>query len=86
MKKICKRQYRIVTDSFSGFEVQKRLWYFPFWLQIPGETRRPVNTHTTIEEDEILIEMDKTNSRPPKPPKRRVVKTFNCAQRLCYET
>ncbi|MBL87188.1 MAG: hypothetical protein CMO82_11080 [Winogradskyella sp.] len=73
--KICKRQYRIVTDNFSGFEVQKRLWYYPFWFQIRSENRLPVNTHKTIESAEKLIEMDKTNSRPPK---SKVVKTFNC--------
>ena len=73
--KICKRQYRIVTDNFGGFEVQKRLWYYPFWFQIRSEKRHCVNTHISIEQSEKLIEMDKTNSRPPK---NKVVKTFNC--------
>lgn len=74
--KICIRQYRIVTDDFGGFEVQKKRWYLPFWLQIKdvkGSTY--INTHTTIESAEKLIEMDRTNSRPPK---YKVVKTFNC--------
>lgn len=79
--KICKRQYRIVTDNFSGFEVQKRLWYYPFWFQIRSENRLPVNTHKTIESAEKLIEMDKTNSRPPK---IKVVKTFNCNKTRNY--
>jgi len=73
--KICKRQYRIVTDHFCGFEVQKRLWYYPFWFQIRNEKRDHINTHRTIEQAEKLIEIDKTNSRPPK---STVVKTFNC--------
>ena len=73
--RICKTQYRIVTDKFGGFEVQKRLWYYPFWFQIQNEKRYPINTHRTIEEAEKLIEIDKTNSRPPK---KTVVKTFNC--------
>lgn len=37
--------YRVVTDAYSGYEVQCwRLW-FPFWVQA-GCT----NTHRTIEE------------------------------------
>tara|TARA_R110000796_G_scaffold196187_1_gene312691 strand:- start:33 stop:272 length:240 start_codon:yes stop_codon:yes gene_type:complete len=77
--KICKRQYRIVTDSFGGFEVQKRLWYYPFWFQIKNKDGYMINTHHTIEQAENLIEIDKTNSREiDNKPKRRVVKTFNC--------
>ncbi len=77
--KICKRQYRIVTDSFGGFEVQKRLWYYPFWFQIRNEFGSHVNTHRTIEQAEALIEIDKINGREiDNKPKRRVVKTFNC--------
>ena len=73
--RICKIQYRIVTDKFCGFEVQKRLWYYPFWFQIQNEKRDSINTYRTIEEAEKLIEIDKTNIRPPK---NKVVKTFNC--------
>lgn len=73
--KICKRQYRIVTDNHLGFEVQKRLWYYPFWFQIQNERRMSINTNRTIEDCEKLIEMDKTNTRPPK---TKIVKTFNC--------
>ena len=68
--KICKRQYRIVTDSYAGFEVQKRLWYFPFWFEIKGQNSFSVNTHFSIEEAEELIKIDKN--------KGKVVKTFNC--------
>ena len=73
--KICKRQYRIVTDKFAGYEVQKRLWYFPFWFQIKGEHGTISNTHKTIEKSEKLIQMDKTNSRPSK---IKVIKTYPC--------
>jgi len=77
--KICKRQYRIVTDSFGGFEVQKRLWYYPIWFQIRNERGSHINTHHSIEQAEKLIEIDKINSRDiDNKPKRRVVKTFNC--------
>jgi hypothetical protein len=73
--KICIRQYRIVTDNFGGFEVQKKRWYFPFWLQIRSEEGMCINTNISVEKAEELIEMDRTNSRPPK---YKVVKTFNC--------
>ena len=55
--------------------MQKRLWYYPFWFQIQDEKRRSINTYSSIEEAEKLIEMDKTNTRPPE---AKVVKTFNC--------
>jgi hypothetical protein len=61
--KICKRQYRIVTDSFGGFEVQKRLWYYPFWFQIKSEEGYIANSHSTIERAEKLIKIDKINGR-----------------------
>lgn len=73
--RICRKQYRIVKDDFCGFEVQKRVWYFPFWFQIRDVKGLTTNTNTTIDEAEKLIEIDKTNSRPPK---ITVVKTFNC--------
>lgn len=41
------RQYRIVRDGFSGFEVQVRHWWFPIWLQCGGPFG--VNTHSTLE-------------------------------------
>ena len=68
--KICKRQYRIVTDSYAGFEVQKRLWYYPFWFEI-NDKNSFTNTHSSIEKAEELIKIDKN--------KGKVVKTFNCS-------
>ena len=57
-----KADYRIVRDKFSGYEVQKRLWYFPFWFQIKG-VDSPQNTNSTIEEANYLIKIDRTNTR-----------------------
>ena len=36
-------EYRIVSDNYSGYEVQIRRWWFPFWCCIDS------NTHTTTE-------------------------------------
>jgi hypothetical protein len=38
-----KARYRIVTDRWSGYEVQVWRWWWPFWV-MPR-----VNTHTTLE-------------------------------------
>lgn len=27
-------RYRIVTDAYSGYEVQRKLWWWPFWRQV----------------------------------------------------
>jgi hypothetical protein len=40
-------KYRIVTDRYSGFEVQAWRWWWPFWWQC-GFT----NTHQTVEQAE----------------------------------
>lgn len=42
-------EYRIVTDSYNGFEVQVRRWWWPFWSQADF-----CNTHTTIENAEAF--------------------------------
>lgn len=49
-----KNKYRIVTDLYSGYEVQFRRWYFPFWVQCGTGRRKCVNTHSTIEQAEAF--------------------------------
>ena len=52
--KIRIKRYRIVKDSFAGYEVQIwRIW-FPFWVQM-----RFVNTHSSIEDAEEFIKRGK---------------------------
>lgn len=29
-------KYRIVRDSYAGYEVQFKTWWWPFWHQAPG--------------------------------------------------
>ncbi len=29
-----KNEYRIVSDSYNGYEVQIKRWWFPIWWQI----------------------------------------------------
>lgn len=40
--------YRIVTDNYSGYEVQEWRWWWPFWVQCGR-----VNTHPTVERAEM---------------------------------
>ena len=49
-----KKQYRIVTDKFLGYEVQYSYWWLPFYIQL-GLT----NTHDTISKAKEYIEQDK---------------------------
>lgn len=41
-------EYRIVTDAYAGYEVQRRWRWFPFWIQVG------TNTHSTIEKAEAF--------------------------------
>ena len=42
-----KTRYRIVRDSYAGYEVQVWRWWFPFWRQVGF-----CNTHPTPERAE----------------------------------
>jgi len=72
--KICK-QYRIVTDKYNGYEVQRRNLIFPFWIQI-RKGKLDTNSQSTIEECEKLIDRDKKGLNKWK---RRVIKVYSCA-------
>ena len=34
--KFCRTRIRIVTDTYCGYEVQVKHWWFPIWLQKGG--------------------------------------------------
>lgn len=40
-----KTKYRIVEDRYNGYESQRKLWWFPVWIQWPG-----VNSSFSIEQ------------------------------------
>jgi len=40
-------EYRIVRDIYLGYEVQRRRWWFPFWIQCNF-----TNSHISIEQAE----------------------------------
>lgn len=43
-------KFRIIKDSYAGFEVQAKRWWFPFWIQCDG-----TNTHLTLERAKEFI-------------------------------
>ncbi len=43
--------YRIVTDAYSGYEVQVRRWWWPIWAQVGFS-----NTHAAIGKAEKYAE------------------------------
>lgn len=45
-----KTKYRIVRDNYSGYEVQRKRWWFPIWLQVG------VNTHYSLEKAEAYVQ------------------------------
>lgn len=51
-----KTKYRVVGDSYCGFEVQIKRWWFPFWLQAG------TNTHPSLESAKRMIERLKNHS------------------------
>jgi hypothetical protein len=46
-------EYRIVKDRYCGYEVQKRVWWLPFWRQVGF-----CNTHSTVEKAEAFAAAD----------------------------
>lgn len=55
--------YRVVTDAYSGFEVQYRTPWWPFWRQCEG-CRSGVNTHRTLEQAEEFAREHARRSAP----------------------
>ncbi len=51
--------YRIMPDNWLGFECQKRVWWFPFWLQMGTKNHYLSNTFETREQAEELISQNK---------------------------
>ena len=66
-------RYRIVTDNYLGYEVQKRFLFF-FWIEC-SYIYTNVNTFKSIEQCEKFIEslIDKTHKRKFK---SRVIKNI----------
>jgi hypothetical protein len=57
--KFFKSKYRVVSDNYLGFEVQKKFWFFPYWFQVDHEGRvhiLSVNTFPSLEGAKQAIE------------------------------
>jgi hypothetical protein len=66
-----KTRYRIVTDSYAGYEAQVRYWWFPFWVQLTDTFHR-TNTHSYVADAEALIQKHIRRSSPEYRPGRIV--------------
>jgi len=61
-------RYRIVRDTVSGYEVQfKRRWW-PFWRQCGDDGRCGINTHRTIEAAEMFAAAHRLQTQQKRPP------------------
>ena len=67
-------RYRVVTDKFQGFEVQYKVWWWPFWIQCSSMTSN-INTHCTVGEAERFA-LTHADDRKKKKFKAKVVKTL----------
>lgn len=47
-------KYRIVIDSYAGYEAQVKRWWFPVWMQIDG-----INTSSTLDKAKEWINCHK---------------------------
>lgn len=54
-----KNKYRVITDSYNGFEAQVKYWYFPFmWFEIRKDFGI-CNSSFSVERAEKVIEWHK---------------------------
>ena len=54
MINLFKTRYRIVTDSYSGYEVQYKYPWWPFWIQASRRGYR-TNTHPSLEKAKVFL-------------------------------
>ncbi len=54
MMNLFKKRYRIITDTYSGYEVQYKYPLWPFWIQAPSNNHC-TNTHSTLEKAKVFL-------------------------------
>lgn len=51
LPKFFKTKWRVVTDNYCGYEIQKKLWWLPFWFQTNKYGKiGGVSTFSTVDE------------------------------------
>lgn len=73
-KKLFSNKFRIVTDIFSGYEVQIKRWYFPFWIQC--WKHGAINTFSSIEDAKQWVINGRIRDGRIKENLLKVVETF----------
>lgn len=54
IKALFRTRYRICRDDYAGYEVQYKLWWWPFWMGCYG-----INTWPTLEDAKIALQQHK---------------------------
>jgi hypothetical protein len=62
--KLPKTKYRIVPDTYSGWEVQSKRWWFPFWIQCLDLNGGCGNTHRSVEDAKLFIDEKIDQAKP----------------------
>lgn len=59
-----KNKYRVVTDTYLGYEAQVKFWWFPIkWWMISRSGRGVgINTNRTLEDAELLCRMHRSGA------------------------
>ncbi len=69
-----KNKYRVVTDTYAGYEVQIKFWWFPFiWFECFNNTSI-CNTHCSLERAEDFAKAHQAKGSMIFQTKNRVVK------------
>lgn len=52
-----KTKWRVVSDKYAGYEIQKKVWFWPFWMQTDRYGNAPgVNSFKSLAEAMDRIE------------------------------
>jgi hypothetical protein len=63
--KLFDTEYRIVTDKYSGYQAQYRLWWWPLWLECSRNGGWGVNTNASAFLAKKLIDQHKAKRATP---------------------
>lgn len=57
-KNLFRTRYRIVTDTYLGYEVQYRVWFWPWYIQC-SKNGHGINTFPSLEKAKVFMDQIK---------------------------